>query len=135
LLRAEVIRTNVIATVALIGLAIAAVLAISWSVARAARAVSANIRRTAAGESPDVWTRPPGPREFQTLQQKLAAGIVGHQAQVQELRTTCAALRDTIREARADLAGQRPGLPPGKQRELHAGFENLKNLARNFKAD
>jgi hypothetical protein len=135
LLRAEVVRTNVVATVALIALAIAAVLAISWSVARAARAVSANIRRTIAGESPAVWTRPPRPHEFGTLQDQLAAGIAGHHAQVEQMRGACAALRDKIREARADLAAGRPGLAPGRQRELHAGFEGLKNLFRNFKVD
>ena len=133
-LRDEVVRTNVVATAILIGLAMVAVLAISWAVARAARAVSANIRRTIAGEDPANWSRPPRPHEFRNLQRRLADDLAGHQTQVDEVRRRCSALRELLREARAELATSAAGLAPGKQRELHAGFENLKNLYRNFKA-
>lgn len=135
LLRAEVIRTNVTATIVIIALAILAVLLISWAVSRAARAVQANVRSTIAGRPPGFWTRPPRPHEFRILQDKLAAGLGGHQARVDELRRSCGELRAGIREARAALEQGQPGLAAGKQRELHAGFEQLKNLYRNFRVE
>lgn len=135
LLRAEVIRTNVTATIVIIALAILAVLLISWAVSRATRAVQTNIRSTIAGRPPGSWSRPPRPHEFRILQEKLATGLAGHQAQVDELRRSCAALRASIREARASLERQQPELAAGKQRMLHAGFENLKNLYRNFRVE
>lgn len=133
LLRKTVVDTNVTATIGIMALAIAAVLVISWSVARASRAVRNNIRAAIAGQDPDAWLRPPRPHEFQNLQTKLAAGLAGHRDQVAEMRRNCAELRDRMRVAREDLAQNRPGSPPGKLRELHAGFENLKSLYRNFK--
>jgi hypothetical protein len=135
LLRAEVVNTNVTAAIAIIALAIVAVLGISWSVARASRAVRLNIQAATSGQDPGTWPPPPRPHEFRNLQEKLAAGLAGHQAQVDEVRRTCSALRAGIREARESLAQDRPGLMPGKQRELHAGFERLKSLYRNFKVD
>lgn len=135
ILRKEVVDTNVAATVVIMALAIAAVLLISWSVARASRAVSANIRAAIAGEEPDSWPRPPRPREFRNLQRKLAAGLAGHRGQVEEMRRTCADLREKIRAAREDLDQHRPGLAPGRLRELQASLENLKTHYRNFKVD
>jgi hypothetical protein len=135
LLRKEVVDTNVAATIGIMALAIAAVLAISWSVARASRAVRLNIRGAIAGQDPGSWRRPPRPHEFQNLQDKLAAGLAGHQEQISAMRHSCTALRETIREAREALEQVRPGFAPVKQRELHAGFENLKILYRNFKVN
>lgn len=135
LLRKEVVDTNVAAAIGIMALAIAAVLVISWSVARASRAVRTNIRAAIDGQDPGSWPRPPRPHEFRNLQEKLAAGLAGHQEQVGEMRRNCAALRDRIRETREDLAQNRPDSAPGKQRELHAGFENLKILYRNFKVN
>lgn len=133
ILRKQVVDTNVTATVFIIALALAAVLLISWSVARASRAVRKNVLATIAGQDPSLWTPPPRPREFRTLQRKLAAGLAGHRDQVDELRRSCSALRDRIRAAREDLDRESPGLSPGRQRELHASFESLKNIYRNFK--
>ena len=133
LLRKEVVDTNVAATIVIIALALGAVLLISWSVARASRAVQINIRATIAGQDPASWLRPPRPREFRNLQDKLAAGLAGHREQVDEMRRSCSDLRGRIRAAREELDQNRPGLAPGKQRELHTGFENLKSLYRNFK--
>lgn len=135
LLRKTVVETNVAATIGIMALAIVAVLVISWSVARASRAVRNNVRAAIAGQDPGSWLSPPRPREFRNLQAKLAAGLAGHRDQVEELRRNCSALRDGIREAREDLEQHRPGLAPGKERELHAGFEKVKNLYRNFKVN
>ena len=134
-LRKEVVDTNIAASIGIMALAIVVVLLISWSVARASRAVRNNIRAAIAGQDPGAWSRPPRPREFLNLQARLAAGYAGHQEHVAEMRRTCAALRDRIREASADLEPQRPGFSPGTQRELLTGFENLKNRYRNFKVD
>jgi len=133
LLRKAVVDTNINATILIMALALAAVLVISWSVTRASRAVRNNIRATIAGQDPGSWPRPPRPYEFRNLQEKLAAGLAGHQEQVGEMRRSCSALRDLIRGAREDLERNRTGVAPGKQRELHAGFETLKVLYRNFK--
>ncbi|MHB8836380.1 MAG: hypothetical protein ACYC9Y_11825 [Candidatus Methylomirabilia bacterium] len=135
ILRKEVVDTNVAAAIVVMALAIAVVLLISWSVARASRAVRTNIRSAVAGGDPDSWPRPPRPHEFRNLQGKLAAGLAGHRAQVEEMRRTCSDLRDKIRAAREALDQNRPGLAPGQLRELHARYENLKILYRNFKVD
>lgn len=133
LLRKEVVNTNVTATIVIMALAIAAVLFISWSVARASRAVRTNIRAAIAGQDPDSWPPPPRPREFRNLQEKLTAGLAGHREQVGEMRRSCADLRDKIRAAREDLDQNRPGLTPRRLRELQTCYENLKTLYRNFK--
>lgn len=133
LLRAEVIKTNLTATVIIIALAILVVLLISWAVSRAARAVRANIRSAISGQDPGSWPSPPRPHEFRNLQNKLAAGLAGHQEKIFEMQRSCTALRDRIREARENLNQNRPGLASGKRREMHTGFENLKSLYRNFK--
>ncbi len=135
LLSKAVVDTNVTAAIVIMTLAIVAVLFISWSVARASRAVRNNIRAAIAGQDPGSWLRPPRPHEFQNLQVKLAAGLDGHRGQVDGMRRSCSALREGIREARENLEQNRPGLAPGKQRELHVGFENLKSLYRNFKVN
>ena len=132
-LRGEVVKTNLAATVVIIALALAAVLVISWAVARASRTVRRNIQAAIAGQDPGSWPRPPRPHEFRNLQQKLAAGLAGHREKVGEMRRSCSALREKIREAGEDLEQDRPWLTSGKQRELHAGFERLKNLYRHFK--
>lgn len=134
-LRGEVVRTGVAATLIVVALAMAAVLLISWSVARASRAVRSNVRATIAGQDPGGWPRPPRPHEFRHLQDKIAAGLAGHQERVGELRRSCGALRDRMREAHDDLGRQPSGLAPGTLRELHADFVNLKNRYRDLKVD
>lgn len=133
LLREEVIETNIAATIIIIALAIVAVIAISWAVARAARAVQANVRAALAGRDPGSWAPPPRPREFAVLQDKLAAGLAGHGEKVAELRGAIGALRETIRRAGADLDRGGGSVEPANNRELHTGYANLKTLYRQFK--
>lgn len=135
ILRKIVVDTNVAAAIVIMALAITAVLVISWAVSRASRAVRRNIHAAIAGQDPGSWPRPPRPHEFQNLQAKLAAGLAGHREQVGVLRRRCSALRDGIREAQETLEQNRPGLAPGKTREIHADFEDLKHLYRNFKVN
>lgn len=135
LLRAEVIDTNLTATIAIMALAILAVVFISWAVARAAAAVKANVRSTLSGQDPAAWPRPPRPHEFRALQDKLAAGLAGHQERIDEVRRGILALREKIREAREDLGRGTGGMAAGKNRELHTVFENLKNLYKAFKVN
>lgn len=135
LLRGEVVKTGLAATVIVVALAMAAVLAICWSVARASRAVRTNVRAAIAGQDPGAWPPPPRPHEFRRLQHKLAAGLAGHQGHVDEMRRACALLRDGIRGAHDDPEQGPAGLTPGKLRELHAGFADLKRRYRDFTAD
>lgn len=133
LLREQVVDTNVTATIIAMALAIVAVFLISWAVARAAGAVTANVRAALSGRDPATWRRPPRPHEFRILQNKLAAGLAGHQERIDELRGGILALRQKIRQAREDLERGTGGGAVSRSRELHAGFENLKNLYKAFK--
>lgn len=133
ILRDEVVKTNLAATVIIIVLAVLAVLFVSWSVARSSRAVRDNVRATLTGRDPGSWVPPPRPHEFQNLQARIAAGIAAHQEHVGELRRNLALLRERIREASADLELGRRGLSSLKIRELHSAFANLKSLYRSFK--
>ncbi len=116
-------------------LAILAVFLISWAVARASRAVRANVRSALSGQDPSAWPRPPRPHEFGTLQDKLADGLAGHQERVDELRRGILTLRERIRETREELERGGGGVTAARNRELHAGFGNVKSLYKGFKVD
>lgn len=100
ILRPEMVRASLSVVAIVVLLAVAATVALSWTVSRASKRVMANIEGYRSGSGTAGWTPVRHPSEFQHFQNTLTSALDGYGTRLGRLRGEVADLEKMSREVR-----------------------------------